>query len=329
MDPAALVTVFEHTTTHHAGMSKADLHLHTLYSDGRHAPLEIVQAAIGRNLSAISITDHDTMAAYAALAAGAPKEAGSGEPTLDSTGAPEQDGAIAIRLIPGVEFTCTWEDRDLHVLAYGLDPAAADVREFIAAQKRARWDRVDQVLKLLRSRGIHLTLDDVLAEVGHGNPGRPHIARAMVRNRLAVQEEEAFRHHLRDEHIVRIETAYPSATRLIDWVRANGGITSLAHPGRHVSSQALEDLVEAGLDALECIHPSHPYEVQKRHADFAARHALLITGGSDFHGPLRSYEPYLGIVTLSMRHVDALCASIDHRGGTPSIDYAVSIQRTS
>lgn len=278
-------------------MSKADLHLHTHHSDGLLSPQELIRAALSRNLIAVSITDHDSMAAYASL------------------GAADGKGDPPIQLVPGVEFTSRHDGRDVHLLAYGLDPVRPEVVRMLAAQKKARWDRVGLILERLRSKGIQLTTDEVLGEVAHGNPGRPHIARAMVRNRMVADEKEAFRKFLKDEHLGSLPVSYPDAVRLTGWIREQGGVSSLAHPGLQVTLETVETLVSHGLDGVESIHPSHPYHLQKTYLDLAARRSLLVTGGSDFHGPLRAYEPYLGIVTLSKRHLDTLCAAISHRGG--------------
>jgi predicted metal-dependent phosphoesterase TrpH len=281
-------------------MAKADLHLHTTYSDGSLSPDQLVAKASELKLAAISITDHDTLRG-AVKAAAAAKEAG-------------------IALIPGVEFSVLDGEREVHLLVYGLDPSREEVRLLEASQKRVRTDRAQKILLRLRTRGIEIDMDELLAEAGQGNLGRPHIARVMVRRRLATSMNDAFARHLDNEVLKGIPIGYPGIAELIAKVRTLGGVVSLAHPGRIHSESQIKAYIDAGIDAIECIHPSHPYDIQKKITAIADRYHLLKTGGSDFHGSNGDYSPYFGIVTLAMESVSVLTAEIVRRGGLPILN---------
>ena len=287
-------------------MGKADLHLHTLYSDGVCDPDTVINAAKEKGLEAISITDHDSMNAYPE----AKKAAGSD-----------------LMLVPGAEMTALFHQvdplteektvKEVHVLAYGLDPEKLEVKQLMIRQKKARKDRIQAILDLLRSRGIELSMEDILAESFKGNPGRPHIAKALIRNRLASTTADAFIRYIGNEHIQGIPKNYLSVEEMIRSIQELGGVAILAHPGALYSLRELQQLIEMKLDGLETIHPSHPYAIQKQLSELADTHHLLHTGGSDFHGPLKAYEPYFGIVTLSMQRLSLLQNAISRQGGVP------------
>lgn len=288
-------------------MGKADLHLHTLYSDGYCDPETLAKAALDKGLEAISVTDHDSMNAYPEL-----------RPVCEQTG---------LMLIPGAEMTTLYLYKDpvteesiqkeVHLLAYGLDPAHEEVQRLIIRQKKARKDRIQAILDMLRTKGIELTMEDILAESMKGNPGRPHIAKALIRSRYASTVADAFIRYIGNDHIKGIDKNYLHIDEMIRQIHALGGVTVLAHPGAVYTLSELQSFIEMGIDGLEVIHPSHPYAIQKKLSEIAETHHLLQTGGSDFHGPLKNYEPWFGTVTLSMQRLSLLQHAISRQGGVP------------
>jgi len=288
-------------------MGKADLHLHTHYSDGACDPETIVSTAKEKGLEAISITDHDSMNAYPEAVKATSK--------------------VGIMLLPGAEMTALFRQKDplterdtlkeVHLLAYGLDPERKDVQQLMARQKKARKDRIQAILDLLRTRGVALSMEDVLAESFKGNPGRPHIAKALIRNRIASTVSDAFIRYIGNDHIQGIEKNYLSVQEMIQQIHSLGGVAVLAHPGALYSLHELQQLIDMKLDGLETIHPSHPYAIQKQLSELADAHYLLHSGGSDFHGPLKTYEPYFGTVSISMQRLTQLQNAISRQGGVP------------
>lgn len=267
-------------------MGKADLHIHTTASDGACSPMEILELAKKNHLDTISLTDHDTIDGY-----------------LEAV---HHADDYSIRLIPGVEITVTFAGREIHLLAYDFDPADEGLVRFLKQQRKARVSRMEQMLSLLRRDGFDLTMDEVRAESRGSNPGRPHLARIMVRKKMVASVSEAFMRYLGSSLIRKIDSMYGDLDEAVKVVRTAGGVTALAHPGPLYTTEEIESMLEAGIDGLECIHPSHNFEQQRKLSRLAESRHLLVTGGSDFHGTGKAYDPWFGIVTLGSRHVGSL-----------------------
>lgn len=267
-------------------MAKADLHTHTTASDGFCSPEQLVELAASRSLNTIAITDHDTIRGY-----------------LDARPFAEKH---QIRLLPGVEVSTRWGRREVHLLGYSFDPENDSLIRLLRLQRKARRERIQQILDQLRKKGIDVTMDEVLAESGRGTIGRPHVAEVLIRKRVVSSFPEAFIRYLGSNILENLEAGYTEIQETIRVIREAGGASSLAHPGPMYSRNEVESLVELGLDGIECIHPSHNYDQQKQYMELAERESLLVTGGSDFHGKYDSYTPYFGIVTLSDARVNEL-----------------------
>lgn len=265
-------------------MGKADLHIHTTASDGSCRPEEIIELAKSRSLNTIAITDHDSIDGY--------------------YGALSTAGKHSVRLIPGVEITALSRGREVHVLGYNFAPENSDFVDLLKKQRSARLDRMTQILARLREKeGIDLTLDDVKAQAKSNNVGRPHVAQILVKKKMVASIAEAFIRYLGTSLIDNIEITYADLEVVVERVAGAGGATFLAHPGPLYTMDEIEGYLDAGLDGIECIHPAHSFEDQKKFTRLAERRNLLITGGSDFHGTGREYDPYFGIVTLSENRI--------------------------
>lgn len=274
-------------------MGKADLHIHTVASDGRMKPEDVVEYALEHKLETISITDHDTIKGY--------------RKAFDAA------SEVEIDLIPGVEITARFNNRECHLLAYCFEPDHESIKKlmkdhFVARLKRAKW-----IINQLSKKGLELSIDEVKAEAAGGNVGRPHIAAVLVDKGYVASFKEAFIRYLSDQRLGPIYSEYYSHKEVIETVKKAGGAAVIAHPGNLYSKDELEMLVDAGVDGIEVIHPSHNYETQKRMEDFAAEHKLLITGGSDFHGGKKEYQKFFGIVTIHSRQVHRLIQLTNQR----------------
>lgn len=259
-------------------LAKADLHIHTTASDGKMTPAEVVRTAAALKLAVISITDHDTI--------------GGVRP------AQEAAQALALEVIPGVEITTAFIDRECHLLAYAFDVENTELNQLLSRQRTARVERTKWIIGELQKKGLALDIDEVRAEAKSRNLGRPHIA-AVLRDKGYVGTfKEAFIRYLSDEKLGTIKNNYESLDRVIEIVKQAGGVTILAHPGRLYNQEELKRFAEAGIDGLEVIHPSHYYKLQKKMADFAQDRHLLQSGGSDFHGKEKGYYAHLGVVTI-------------------------------
>lgn len=274
-------------------MGKADLHIHTTASDGNSTPTEIVKLAVEQNLEVISITDHDSIAGL--------------EEAIDAA-----DG-MDIEVIPGTEITAAYGEREAHLLAYGFDSENTNFRKLMRGHRRARVDRGKWILEELSREGFELHIDEVRAEANGSNIGRPHIAAVMVNKGYVASFKEAFIRYLSNQQLGVIPSDYFSHHEVIETVKSAGGATVIAHPGQMYSEKDLEDLVKAGVDGIEVIHPSHNYELQKKMESFAKQHNLLATGGSDFHGKSQDYQKYFGVVTISTDKVNRMKRMINQR----------------
>ena len=268
-------------------MGKADLHTHTIASDGAYSAEELLERAAKKKLKIISITDHDTIKGY--------------------LNGKEKARELNIDLIPGVEVSAVWKDREVHILIYCFDENDEDFRRMLFNQKKARIRRMERIVKVLQNQGLDITMDEVRAEAGPGNVGRPHAAAVLIHKRYVASVAEAFIRYLSTEKLGNIKTEYVTVKELVVIAKEAGGVLSLAHPGPLYTQDEIKELTSLGLDGLECIHPSHNFSLQRTFSKIAARDNLLITGGSDFHGKgKKDYDPYFGIVTVGDQHVMSL-----------------------
>jgi 3',5'-nucleoside bisphosphate phosphatase len=251
-----------------------DLHIHSSASDGTLSPTDILQRAAMLNLSAIAITDHDTLIGTS-LAMRAERQAGlhllSG---VEISAAPPQGYGI-----PG----------SLHILGLGIDPDDKTLGEALAQMKTARDNRNPRIVRALNDLGIEIGMAEVAAKVGGSIAGRPHIAQVLMDKGVVASMDEAF-----DRYLGKGKPAYQDKQRIssaetIGLIRGAGGIAVLAHPGLvEVKGTALECLVaelcEFGLGGLEAYYPEHTASDTATMEALARRHGLKLSGGTDFHG---------------------------------------------
>ncbi|MET3288029.1 UNVERIFIED_CONTAM: putative metal-dependent phosphoesterase TrpH [Brevibacillus sp. OAP136] len=269
---------------------RADLHTHTLASDGTNAPAENVRLAKKQGLAAVAITDHDTAAGIAEAV-----EAGKEE---------------GIEVIPGVEISSVAGGQDIHVLGYFIPYESAELHERLARLRDARHERNKLIVERLRSLGIDITLEAIYAQKQdvEKNIGRPHIAEELVRLGVVESIAEAF-----DKYLGKGGAAYTTPKRMtpeeaIKFIREAGGAAVLAHPGLYGDDELVESLIVYGLDGIEVWHPDHDEAAQERYRKLGEEYGLILTGGSDFHG-WRGEEPYhamLGSNTAEMTAVEKL-----------------------
>jgi 3',5'-nucleoside bisphosphate phosphatase len=268
-------------------LGKADLHTHTSASDGALHATELLEKVKSKGLKTIAITDHDTIKGY-----------------LEGK---EKAAELGIELLPGVEITALWNNREVHLLAYLFDEENDDFLTLLKSQKRARILRMGLIVEYLKSKGVDIDLDEVRAESGPGNVGRPHAAAVLINKGYVAGVSEAFIRYLSTEKLKQIKTEYASIEKVVEITQAAGGVLSLAHPGPIYSRKEIEEILATGLDGIECIHPSHNFNVQRTFKRLAESKNLLITGGSDYHGTGKSdYDPYLGIVTIGDQYIASL-----------------------
>lgn len=267
-------------------MGKADLHIHTTASDGNSTPSQIVSLAIEKKLDVIAITDHDSIA---------------GLQEAEEVAASEN-----IEVLSGTEITASFNSREAHLLAYCFDPTHLEFRKLLLDHRKARINRGEWILGELSKQGLELDMDEVRAEAKGSNIGRPHIASVLVNKGYVASFKEAFIRYLSNQKLGVIPSDYYSYRQVIKTVKKAGGAVIVAHPGQMYSIEELDQLVAEGVDGIEVIHPGHNYELQKKMEEYAEKHNLLTTGGSDFHGINQDYQKYFGVITISTEKVNRM-----------------------
>jgi predicted metal-dependent phosphoesterase TrpH len=241
-----------------------DLHLHSTASDGSVSPEGVVRRAQAAGLSAVALTDHDTLA-------GLPEALAAGE-------------RYGIRVVAGCEFSVAAPWGEMHVLGYLLPSHSAELESFLERCRADRVRRAREMVNQLQRLGVDLSFESVLRESGGGAVGRPHVARAIVRHGGAVSPNEAFDRFIGRGRPAFVEKTLPSFAAVAAVVHAAGGVVSVAHLKERATRAVVERLKGEGLDAVETRHPSHDPDVRARLTDLAIALGLLRTGGSDWHG---------------------------------------------
>lgn len=268
---------------------KADLHIHTTASDGEYSPCDVVSMAKAANLEAIAITDHDTTAGTdRALSAG------------------RQTGVF---VIPGVEISAVFASGTLHILGY-FPELPLGLEQRLEKVQKARKDRNPQIIKELNELGFDITMEDVKYVAGHGQTGRPHIGKVLIQKGYVANLDEAF-----DKLLGRGAPAYVEKKKLsfkdaISLIKSYRGIPVLAHPFTlNLDNSRLTLFVKSlknhGLAGIEAFYPEHTKGQVSLYSNLGRDLGLIITGGTDFHGPSRGHTS-IGDVGVDIKVVDHL-----------------------
>lgn len=248
-----------------------DLHCHSTASDGTLAPAEVVALAKRNGLSALALTDHDTIA-------GIPE-------------ALEASHLAGLDFLPGIEISCDVpRPATMHLLGYGIDPQSAVLRDLTARLIDARNDRNPRIIRRLHELGVSISMEEVKSEAGGVVVGRPHIAAVLARKGYVSSTKQAFDKYLGQGGAAYFDKERLTARQAIELVHRSGGLPVLAHPVqlRTENDAQLErivkDLKDLGLAGIEVIHSDHDSAMVEKYSRLADRYGLLKTGGSDFHG---------------------------------------------
>ena len=249
-------------------MARLDLHLHTTRSDGSLPPAAVVALAKKANVTALAITDHDTVDGIAeALAAGRELE---------------------IEVIPGIEISSRWEGLELHILGYFIDWHDPVLLDRLTRYRATRHDRNPQIIARLNELGLAVTYDEVRELARTESIGRPHIARVLIEKGYVSSAKEAFDRYLADGAAAYVPRSLPDPAEAIALIRGAGGVPVLAHPSWIDRGNGMVDLCrhlkETGLAGIEVHYSTHRPEQTNQYLNVARQLDLLVTGGSDFHG---------------------------------------------
>lgn len=250
-----------------------DLHTHSTFSDGTDTPAALVAQARARGLTAVALTDHDTV---------------EGIPELLRAGREQ-----GLTVVPGVELSvdaAVAPGGHLHMLGLLIDPQCRELQATLAELAAERERRGERIVEKLRGLGIAVTAEELRAEAGEGAVGRPHVARLLMRKGHAASIQDAF-----DRYLGRGKPAYADKQKLneaeaINLIHRAGGLAILAHahlmkyPDYPAAEAKVLALLELGLDGFEVYYPGMPGEYTRGLLALARTHNLAVSGGSDYHG---------------------------------------------
>ena len=258
--------------------STIDLHIHTTASDGTCTPADTVAAAAASGVEVLGIADHDSLDGIAdALEAGPPS---------------------GVTVVPAVEINTDYGETEAHVLGYFVDHTSVRLNGVLEEIRRRRVERAQEMIARLASLGIRVDEARVRELAGDGSVGRPHVARALVEAGYVQTGGEAFA-----RYIGRGQPAYVPRYRLtpeqaVKAIRAAGGIPVLAHPGKVGDDTLVQALIEQGLEGLECFHVDHSVAHANHYIAMARQQGLVVTGGTDSHGPKSDRPVAIGAVAV-------------------------------
>lgn len=265
-------------------MKYIDLHVHSNISDGTLTPKEVVELAYKANLSAIALTDHDSI--------GGISEAGEAVDKLTSQGK-------EIRLIPGIEITVEYKDRSIHILGLLLDPYNQTLLKGLTAIRKNRNLRNEKMLKNLRDIGIDISVEVLLKDEENAVLTRAHFANFLTTHGYTKDRKEAFSKYLGSSTPYYVKREYLTPEEGIQLIHEAGGLAILAHPLLYkYNLEEIDTLVQYlcqwGLDGIETIYSLNKGQDEQNIRNIARKYNLLISGGSDFHG---ANKPYINIGT--------------------------------
>ncbi|GHV12714.1 phosphatase [Fibrobacterales bacterium] len=241
---------------------KIDLHLHTIHSDGMLSVEKVLQLAKSKNIGCVSITDHDTFAAY--------------------NEAPKIAAELELELITGIELSATYNEKDIHILGYFCDTNNTEFLQALKVQHNHRKERVKESLEKLQNFGHKILYSQVEKYCSGNCIGRPHIARAMLEQKIVSTFAEAFDKYLGDKKLAYSPLRGFTPQEAINYIKISGGIAVMAHPEYTDCDYLIPDLVKWGIEGIEVYNYKTKSSVQK-YKNVAQKYNLAITGGSDFH----------------------------------------------
>jgi predicted metal-dependent phosphoesterase TrpH len=242
----------------------ADLHVHTNYSDGLLSPADMVQRAKESGLCAMGIVDHDT---------------------VDGIHEAELAGErFGIEVVPGVELSSQIQGREIHIIGYYFNTQCPKLVDFLELFCQERHKRAGKMIQNLNRIGVNLSMTDVEEKAKGTSIGRPHIAEALMEKGYVETVQEAFQ-----KYIGYNSKSYEGKYRIlpeeaIQLIYECRGLSFLAHPSPFIHDAIILDLIKAGLDGIEVVHP-YIYDYRRKSLENLARqNGLVVSGGSDCHG---------------------------------------------
>jgi predicted metal-dependent phosphoesterase TrpH len=260
-------------------------------------PAALVDLAWRAGIRTMSVTDHDTVAALSEVE--------------------RATAASGMTFVPGIEITAVHEGRDVHVLGYFIDCEDAALAEFLDRQRADRLRRVAAMADRLAEMGKPIDREALLTSRPSGKSvGRPLVARALVKAGHVADARQAFDQLIGEGRPAFIARCGASPSDVVRIINQAGGIASLAHPGLLKRDDLIPAMIDAGLSAVEAFHSEHDTATTGRYLEFADRHGILVSGGSDYHCDKERRRAAFGTIGLPPERFERLKARINRSAGS-------------
>ncbi|MGH8559565.1 MAG: PHP domain-containing protein [Methylococcales bacterium] len=247
-----------------------DFHTHSIASDGRLSPADLVRRACANGVRYLALTDHDTTAGIAEARAAA---VGTG-----------------LEVVPGVELSVSWENQCLHILGLNIDPRQASLARGLESLQNLRLSRANEMGRRLEKKGIAGCFEGASRLAGKGMITRAHFARYLVNQNHCPTIQKAFDQYLGQGKAGYVQTRWVEMETGIGWINRAGGVAVLAHPIRYKIAatrmkKLLEDYRAAGGRAIEVVCGNSTHDDIQTSARYAREFGFMASLGSDFHSP--------------------------------------------
>ena len=268
--------------------ARIDLHIHSNFSDSDSSIEDIFKIARLKGLSAIAITDHDT---------------------VDGMEEARRFSAICgIELIEGLELSTQKEDTEIHILGYFVDSRNQKLKEELSNVKKLRQERLSSMIEKLNQLDFNLDEKAILGRIKNAMPTRLHLALELVRKARVKTLKEAFDKYLSPGKPGYISRFKYSIKEGIDLIKSYGGLAFLAHPHLIPEKSWIEEFVSLGIDGLEVAYPRFSPAKTLMYKEMADKFGLLKSGGSDAHGSYKEFiqigdvfAPYTWVLDMKKR----------------------------
>ncbi len=247
-------------------MTNADLHCHTLASDGTLTPEKLMERAIANNLEILAITDHDTIDGYLSV----------------------KDMAAPFKLVSGVEFSTQWRGMGIHIV--GLDFQAEEITSAVQHQIDVRVQRSEKIASRLEKKFKRPIYEGVKQLAGNGVITRPHFAEYLVQEGLYSSVAEAFKKFLGTGKPGDVKSGWPEIAQAVDWITKAGGFAVLAHPHKYKLTNRklgmlLDEFKAVGGQGFELSVTGINPNVRHYYTELCQKYDFIGSRASDFHGP--------------------------------------------
>ena len=251
------------------GSSPVDLHLHSVFSDGSLTPGQLAERASAAGLKAVCLTDHDTAEGFPSMREACLK--------------------AGLETMSGIELSCTYRQRSIHILGYGMDTKSPSFKKQLSSWQRERDQRYDAITEKLRRRGYPVSTELLHRHFPGAVLTRAHIAVYMAEQGMAPDKETVFKTLIGRGCPCYVERKPVEPGEAVSFLLSHGGVPVFAHPIlTRMSAEELDEftgsLARLGLMGIEGYYSGYGRAQEQLVASLAEKYGLFLTGGSDFHG---------------------------------------------